>query len=117
MSNTTSASNLAVAVNASIGPLTSFSSATLATGVITSTIQASNNISQSAGYISSGSGGVKCNGNLEVLGTSEFESDVKFDGNIRLNGNIVSNSLNISPIEISYLDGGTQNINTALTTV
>jgi len=108
MSNYTSASNLAVAANVSIGgnttlhgPITSFSSATLATGVITSTIQASNNILQSAGYISSGSGGVKCNGNLAVLGSSEFESNVIFDGDMNINKNMIVNNKTISPTELS----------------
>ena len=121
MSNVTSAQNLTVAANLTVGGLTtlsrsllSSSNATFGQGISTTIINATNNINQSGGSITSGSGGINCNGDMLVIGTSLFSSDVILDSNLDLNGNIICNNKNISPVELSYLDGANENIQNAI---
>lgn len=144
--NATIAGNLSVGGTTTLSSaLTSSSSAIFGQGVTTNNVNASGTVT--ANSIVAGSNGIDCNGDLIVIGNANLDSDLEVSGSatfdspvymlgstthsgavtnngtttlnstVNLNSNIVANSAIISPTELSYLDGGTQNINTAVTTL
>lgn len=163
MSNITSAGNLAVAQNLSVGGTSTATTlvcttGTFSAGVTTNNVNASGTVTGNS--LVAGFNGIDCNGDIIVIGNTTLDSDLvvsgsatvdtnmevvgnfKVDGNttqvgtttqtgaatfngasvttnanLNVVGNMIANGATISPLELSYLDGGTQNLNTAVTTL